>query len=659
MTAIILRSQYKPKSGKTIKPKKDLQPIELRDSQKLVKAELYNRIRDGYNRIQLVAPCGFGKTILSASLVYDMTVRRDKKVLFLVHAKCLVEQTIEAFARYGLWAGAIAGGLQETRSKPIQVAMLQTLARGRDISWFKPDFVIADECHETLWSNWSLKQFPRLLSGEEVHNIFALDAELRAIGIDTVFHDAVPTYEQAKAAFKEAAFKNHPDQGGSKEAMQRINAAWQTIRDHRDLFEGNRPTSSPKLIGLTATPWRLSKRQSMGDIFPVQVIGPTPGEQVQLGIDTGFTQGLVPFVYWRVPGAEFKSVKVGAGRDFTEAELAEIGKSFSMPEIIQCAVDNYLSKAKGRSFACFPTSIRHAQLLHHAFNKAGIKCALVTGETSNKHRQIIYQEIRGNLLAGIISVGCIGIGFDLPEISCIVDCCPTMSKAKFVQAAGRGQRIAPWINKKDCIYLDQAGNVSRHGMIEDIKYGELIPAEETPVGEAPVKECPECGHINLSFATKCAECGYEFPVPKKEMAVGDMVLMIREGEEDLFEAFQEQVRQCYLVNEAPTNAVYRVNELYKKHPSVMKAKIKGTKDGKFGTWYPRKEWYYHAVFENPCLEDTQAYMKYLQACSAKYSQPKPAWWFENYMKREFGENWKSLPSNPNYKHNTLDLPEDF
>lgn len=645
MTAIILR----PTSLKVAK--KELQPIELRESQVLVKKALYDKIRDGYRRIQLVAPCGFGKTILAASLVHDMTVRRDKKVLFLVHAKCLVEQTIEAFARHGLWAGAIAGGMTETRSKPIQVAMLQTLARGRDISWFKPDFVIADECHETLWSSWALKQFPPLLWGEEVHTLFALDPELRVIGIDTVLHDAVPTYEQAKAAYKEAAFNNHPDRGGSKEVMQKINAAWQVIRNHRDLFESNRPTSTPKLIGLTATPWRLSKRQSMGDLFPVQVLGPTPGEQVQLGIDTSFTQGLVPFVYWRIPGADTKSVKIGSGRDFTEAELAEIGKEFSLPAIIQCAVDNYLSKAKGRKFACFPTSIRHAQLLHHAFNKSGIKCALVTGGTSNKHRQIIYQEIRDSSLAGIISVGCIGIGFDLPEISCVIDCCPTMSKAKFVQAAGRGQRIAPWIDKKDCVYLDQAGNVGRHGMIEDIVYGDLTLADEIPAGEAPVKECPECGHINLSFAIKCKECGYEFPIPKKEIAVGDMVLMVREGEEDLFDGFQELVRQAYLAGAAPTSAVYRANDIYAEHPAVKRCKP--------NTWYPKKEWYYHAIFENPCLEDTQAYMKYLQACASKATQPKKDWWFKNYMKKEFGENWESLPSDPNYKHNTLDLPEDF
>lgn len=657
MTALILRSTSAIK-GKVIKPKKELQPIELREGQIKVKRELYDRIREGYNRIQVVAPCGFGKTVLAASLVHDMTVRRNKKVLFLVHAKCLVEQTIDAFARYGLWCGAIAGGLQETRSKSIQVAMLQTLARGRDISWFKPDFVIADECHETLWSNWALRQFPRLLEGNEIHNLHALDKELRLIGIDTVLHDAVPTYEQAKAAYKEAALSNHPDKGGSKEAMQQINAAWQTIRDHRDLFESSRPTNTPKLIGLTATPWRLSKRQAMGDIFPVQVLGPTPGQQVEIGIESGFTQGLVPFVYWRIPGADTKSVKIGSGRDFTESELNEIGKSFSMPEIIQCAVDNYLSKAKGRSFACFPTSIRHAQLLHHAFNKAGIKCALVTGSTSNKHRQIIYQEIRDNLLAGIISVGCIGIGFDLPEISCVIDCCPTMSKAKFVQAAGRGQRLAPWINKKDCVYLDQAGNVGRHGMIEDITYGGLTKADETTAGEAPVKECPECGHIDYAFHLKCPNCGYEFPVPKKEMAVGDMVLLVRDGEEDLFVAFQEFVRQAYITGKAPSSAVYQVNERCKAHPAIQRAQSKTIK-GKPGTWYPRKEWYYHAVFEKPCLEDTQAYMKYLQACAAKYTQPKPQWWFDNQMKREFGENWQSLPSDPNYKHNTLDLPEDF
>lgn len=609
---------------------KKLDSIELRPAQKQFKKQIYDQIRDGHRRILAVAPCGFGKTVISASLVYDMTIRRDYKVLFLVHAKCLVEQTLEAFASYGIWAGAIAGGMAEHRTKSVQVAMIQTLRGRRDVSWFKPDFVIADECHETLWDNWSLSQFPRLKDGLEIHSVHALDQELRVLGVDVdklalEGGGRYPSFEEVRSIHREASKRYHPDLTGGDSTMQKqINAAWDVIRQHKDLFESDRPDKTPLLIGLTATPWRLSKRQSMGDIFPVQVLGPTPAEQIEAG-------NLVPFVYWRITGASTKQIRITAG-DFNEADL---GQAFAVPEVVQCAVDNYLSKAKGRRFACFPTTVRHAQLLVHAFDQAGVKCALITGETSNKRRQQIYQEVRDNHLAGIVSVGCIGIGFNLPEISCVIDCCPTLSRNRYVQAAGRGQRLAPWIGKEDCIYLDQAGNVERHGMIESLTYGSLQESDDSPVGVAPVKECPECGHILLATQMECVVCGYEFPPPKKEMSVGDMVLLVRSDELDLFHAFQGKLREAYQRRKKPLWAAAEVARVHKSHPRVSSREKKG--------WYPKKEWYYHAIFPNPVKADTQAYMQYLIEATANDLEPKKQWWYDGFMNKEFGDDWRNLP----------------
>lgn len=625
MTALIVRPSQ---LTQTKSPKKQLDSIELRPAQKIFKKEIYGQIKAGHRRILAVAPCGFGKTIISASLVYDMTVRRDYKVLFLVHAKCLVEQTIEAFARYGIWAGAIAGGMEETRSKSVQVGMIQTLRGRRDTSWFKPDFVIADECHETLWDRWSLSQFPKLKDGQEIYTVHALDSELRVLGVEVdrlaLEGGSYPTFEEVKSIHREMSKKNHPDQGGDAAIQKQINAAWDTIKTHRDLFESNRPDKTPLLIGLTATPWRLSKRQSMGDLFPVQVLGPTPAEQIEAG-------NLVPFAYWRIPGASTKQIRITAG-DFNEADL---GEAFSVPEVVQCAVNNYLSKASDRRFACFPTTVRHGQLLLHAFSQAGVKAALITGETPNKRRQQIYQEVKDNTLAGIISVGCIGIGFDLPEISCVIDCCPTLSINRYVQAAGRGQRLAPWIGKEDCVYLDQAGNVERHGMIESISYGELFDSDDSPKGVAPTKECPECGHILLATQMECVVCGYEFPPPNKPEAVGEMVLMVRQDEVELFHAFRKNLQKAYQLDKKPLWAAWETAKKLSEHPVV---KSKGGKG-----WYPKKEWYYRAIFENPTHEDTQAYMLYLLRATKDDLEPKKNWWYEGFMKKEFGDNWKSLP----------------
>jgi superfamily II DNA or RNA helicase len=640
-----------------VKPK--LTPPVLREDQLNVKRQGYQLIREGHKRIQFVCPCGWGKTVLAVSLIHDIAFKaqeqkggKERKVLFLVHATCLVDQTIQQLATAGIWAGIIAGGYKENRHKNVQVAMVQTLVK-RDISWFVPDVIIADEAHESLWYKWSLERFPKLKDGQTIFTAGALDNELRAIGFNidaTILNgDRYPTFEEVKHQHKEFLKSNHPDRGGSKEITQQANAAWDVLKDHRDLFDsGDRPTNAPILIGLTATPWRLSKRQSMGDIFPVQVLGPTPGEMVALGQATNFQQGLVPFVYWGIGGAETKSLRVPrGGSDFTEAQLDE---SFAIPEVVQCAVDNYMDKSKGRRFVCFPVSIHHAQMLVHAFTRAGIPCALIKGDTPNgskdkitdkETRNSIYAKVRKKELMGIISVGCINLGFDLPEISCVIDCCPTLSRSKYVQGAGRGQRIAPWDGKVDCHYLDQAGNVMRHGQIESIQYGELTPAGEIIPEEAPMKECPECHRLLVTFHMKCIHCGYEFPAPEKELAVGDMQLIVREDEEGLYYAFKDLLRQAYQFNNAPYWAEMQINEheLYKTHKSVKNKQIQLDKKGKHLLWHPVKAWYHHAIFEKPTKEDEQAYMQYLQNVASKYAEPKPDWWFRNYMKKEFGEGW--------------------
>jgi len=73
---------------------------------------------------------------------------------------------------------------------------------------------------------------------------------------------------------------------------------------------------------------------------------------------------------------------------------------------------------------------------------------------------------------------------------------------------GRGMRIAN--GKEDCLLLDFAGNVLRHGPVDRVKAkkpGE--PAE----GDAPFKSCPECQTYVHAAVRVCPDCNYEWPAP--------------------------------------------------------------------------------------------------------------------------------------------------
>jgi DNA repair protein RadD len=98
-------------------------------------------------------------------------------------------------------------------------------------------------------------------------------------------------------------------------------------------------------------------------------------------------------------------------------------------------------------------------------------------------------------------------GFNAPGVDLIAMLRPTKSAGLYVQIVGRGCRLAP--GKSDCLVLDFAGNIARHGPIDAIK--PKRPGEGD--GEAPVKVCPDCASIVHAAARECPECGHAFPPP--------------------------------------------------------------------------------------------------------------------------------------------------
>lgn len=78
------------------------------------------------------------------------------------------------------------------------------------------------------------------------------------------------------------------------------------------------------------------------------------------------------------------------------------------------------------------------------------------------------------------------------------------------QILGRGLRLHA--SKTETLVLDFAGNVERHGPIDQIR---VKPKSEKGEGVsvAPVKECPNCQAFVHTAARECPECGHLFPEP--------------------------------------------------------------------------------------------------------------------------------------------------
>ncbi len=104
-------------------------------------------------------------------------------------------------------------------------------------------------------------------------------------------------------------------------------------------------------------------------------------------------------------------------------------------------------------------------------------------------------------------------GFNAPRIDLLAMLRPTESTALYVQMVGRGTRcmgknIEESIRngKSDCLVLDFAGNVRRHGPVDQV----TVRKPGKGGGEAPVKECPQCHSLIFAGLSECPDCGFQF-----------------------------------------------------------------------------------------------------------------------------------------------------
>ena len=119
---------------------------ELRPRQVLALHQLRSALGAGKKRVVLKAPTGFGKTVLAAEIIHR-ALERGKKVLFVVDAISLVDQTAESFQQQGITdVGVIQATHEMTNPEArVQVCSQATLSRRRHMP--DADLVLVDEIH--------------------------------------------------------------------------------------------------------------------------------------------------------------------------------------------------------------------------------------------------------------------------------------------------------------------------------------------------------------------------------------------------------------------------------------------------------------------------------------------------------------------------------
>lgn len=181
-------------------------------------------------------------------------------------------------------------------------------------------------------------------------------------------------------------------------------------------------------LGLTATPWRLSKRESLGDIFESLVCAPMPREL----IDANF---LVKPSYFSPNQADLESVGTTRTGEFDDEQLA---LACDRPELIQQTVRDWFKLAYGRRTIVFTVNVLHARHLAEAFVNAGVSAAYVDGSMPEKVTDQIYRQLATGEKIVLCSCQKLVEGFDIPAVSAVILARPTHSRSLHFQMIGRG-----------------------------------------------------------------------------------------------------------------------------------------------------------------------------------------------------------------------------
>lgn len=253
------------------------------------------------------------------------------------------------------------------------------------------------------------------------------------------------------------------------------------------------------VVGMTATPWRLSEREGFDHLFGKLISGPQTAELQALD-EPALCQArvVVPPHERRIIGGE-----VGRTGDFTKGsiEQANLGR-----EVMTAGVrDFWLRHAAGRSTIAYAVSVTHALNLTDVFHAAGVPADVILGTNNTKERYKAIDGFRDGRTKVLINVAVATEGFDLPNASCVIVARPTLSLALYLQMVGRGLR--PKDDGGDCLILDLAGNCETHGLPEDNRHWSLRPSGTQKLGQAPVAACPKCGTVSPASSHQCRGCG--------------------------------------------------------------------------------------------------------------------------------------------------------
>lgn len=255
-----------------------------------------------------------------------------------------------------------------------------------------------------------------------------------------------------------------------------------------------------RVVGFTATPWRLSGKPLAG-LYDDVVVVAHPAELREQG-------HLCPYVGFSYKAPDLTGVKV-LGGDYNEGQVAE---KMRASVIVDNVIEMWLARARELSTVVFAVTVDHSRQLVERFKAAGVRAEHLDGETPLLMRKAILARVERGETQVLCNVGVAVEGIDIPRLKCCVLARPTKSVARAIQMMGRVRR--PWEGVTARIH-DHAFVITQHGEPDTERDYTLAAKPEAPKS---LKTCREC--FCIYSGPKCPECGAErepFPAGERKL----------------------------------------------------------------------------------------------------------------------------------------------
>lgn len=242
-----------------------------------------------------------------------------------------------------------------------------------------------------------------------------------------------------------------------------------------------------KIIGLTATPYRNMTgyhKDARGQLYStttlklINRVKPEFWNRILVNVDIGHLTRvgyLCPIEYENRSFMTHEQMKLN--KSGTEFDLDDFGIKLGSREkqVVECVLE---AQKRFKSVLVFCPNVASAN--KYASVVAGSKA--VSAKTSAEDRDRMIRDFKTGKVQTMFNMGVLSIGFDHPELDCIIMLRPTRSMALHLQMLGRGVRTAE--GKTHCTVIDFTNTVKQLGKIETVEVRkEQFPEYKYPMWE--------------------------------------------------------------------------------------------------------------------------------------------------------------------------------